>query len=227
MAYLNLHSKHSDLFIYIFLSLWIKSQSRYSVVAECTVVQLFACVQGFGHRGLAILFLVPGGHFDKLDRLEWYQDSEEELLIVPLHVVLRVHLCVFVHMWKFKCGLQLHFVIVCYYVSFRGKGKYLKVPWIAAVSTLLLPSNVLNSYRLSVFRWTCSCSNLSSWTVLYMSQSWWTVKRKLPFLKWFLTVTFAFKCSIISLGYVYLWDKNCVGTCVCGNCYLVPQVQYF
>lgn len=90
-------------FIY-FLHLRIKSQYHYSVGVECTVVQLFASmsawVQEFGHRGLAILFLGPEGHFDKLDRLEWYQDSEEELLIVPL--------CVFVRMWKFECGLLLH-----------------------------------------------------------------------------------------------------------------------
>lgn len=86
------------IYLYIFFkSLRIKSQSRYSVVAECTVVQLFAtvsaCVQEFGHRGLAFLFLVPGGHFDKLDGLEWYQDSGEELLIVPLHVVLHTPVC--------------------------------------------------------------------------------------------------------------------------------------
>lgn len=38
-------------------------------------------MQEFAYRGLDILFLVPKGHIDKLDRLEWYQDSEEELVI--------------------------------------------------------------------------------------------------------------------------------------------------
>lgn len=148
-------------FIY-FLHLRIKSQYQYSVGVECTVVQLFASmsawVQEFGHRGLAILFLGPEGHFDKLDRLEWYQDSEEELLIVPLRVLSKEHLCVFVRMWKFECGLLLHL-----WLCITASG------WIAAATTRLFPSNVV---RFAVFRWTCSCSNFPSWRVLYTSQSW-------------------------------------------------------
>lgn len=47
------------------------------------------------------------GHIHKMDRLEWYQDSEEELLIARVHVVLKVHLCTCVQMWKFECRLHL------------------------------------------------------------------------------------------------------------------------
>lgn len=38
------------------------------------------------------------GHIHKMDRLEWYQDLEEELLIACVHVVLKVHLCTCVQM---------------------------------------------------------------------------------------------------------------------------------
>lgn len=51
--------------------------------------------------------LGPWGHIHKMGRLEWYQHSEDELLIASVHVVLKVHLCVCVQMWMFECGLHL------------------------------------------------------------------------------------------------------------------------
>ncbi len=112
IAYLRLHSQ------LFFFSGWntfcIKSKSRShcSVVAEFTAAQLFAtvsaCVRGFGQRGLTILFLGPGGDFDKQDWLEWYQDSEEELLIVC---------CLLPGHSPPACGLQSTPVCVCAHVK--------------------------------------------------------------------------------------------------------------
>lgn len=47
-------------------------------ILECGSAVRPFCTQGFGFKGL---FLGSGGRFGKLDGSEWYQDTEEELLI--------------------------------------------------------------------------------------------------------------------------------------------------
>lgn len=47
-------------------------------ILECGSAVRPFCTQGFGFKGL---FLGYGGHFGKLDGSDWYQDTEEELLI--------------------------------------------------------------------------------------------------------------------------------------------------
>lgn len=214
ILYSRLHSQDFSNFVFVFLQ--IKSQWVYCGSALWHHVSL--CAGGFWPEGARYPIFRIWGHFDGQDWLEWYQYSEEELLIVCCLLPVHSHR---------PCGRQSTPVCVCVCLC-TWESWSVVCTSVCGWVTLYLISNLFRTRRkrhilLTVLDCCCcfpqTCTKVSGsqffqknlqllWLVqlkfLFISQSGWIVQREC--LLQAVSYSHSFKCSIFSLGCEFIWD---------------------